>query len=116
MISEFPKNNLEILIMSDNGLETVGGEQESTKIIIEGVKKSYTLGVAQPGNLKKPLSNVHYYPLTSKTRLKHLIKKPHLFMKYIFQIRKIIVNSKPKIIHTQAQASFFIVALLRILK
>ena len=31
-------NKLDILIMTDNNLDTVGGEQESTKIIINGIK------------------------------------------------------------------------------
>jgi len=105
-------NGIDILLMSDNGLETVGGEQESTKIIINGIKDYYTLGVIQPGNIKNPLSGVYYYPLTEQTRIKHLIKKPISFLKYIWDVMKVIQLEKPKIIHTQAQVSFFIVSLL----
>lgn len=109
-------NNIDILIMSDNGLETVGGEQESTKIIINGVKDHYSLGVIQPGNVKKKVNNVKYYGLTKHTRIKHLIKNPFNFLKYIWNVRKIIHRENPKVIHTQAQVSFFIIALLCKLK
>lgn len=110
------QDKIDILLMSDNGLETVGGEQESTKIIINGVKDHYSLGVIQPGNISTPVTGVHYYPLTEQTRIKHLIKNPFVFLKYIWNVKKIINREKPKIIHTQAQVSFFIVSLLRKLK
>src|SRR5699024_10828372 len=60
-----------------------------------------------------PTSGVHYYPLTEKTRIKHLIKNPFAFIRYIWNVRKIIIRKRPKIIHTQAQVSFFIVGLLK---
>lgn len=113
MIKKKRKSNIDVLLMSDNGLDTVGGEQESTKIIIGGVKKEYNLGVIQPGNIEKPLSGVHYYPLTNETRIKHLIKKPLAFMNYVKEVIKIIRRENPMIIHTQAQVSLFIVSLLR---
>lgn len=112
MSKSINESKIDILLMSDNGLETVGGEQESTKIIINGVKDKYSLGVVQPGEIKYPISNVKYYYLTPKTRLKHLIKNPVAFLAYIWKIKKIINRENPKIIHTQAQVSFFIVALL----
>jgi len=113
MVDKRKKNSIDILLMADNGLETVGGEQESTKIIINGVKDHYRLGVIQPGNIRKPAQGVHYYPMTQETRIKHLVKNPVAFLKYIHKITRIIKREKPKIIHTQAQVSFFIVALLR---
>lgn len=106
-------NVLDILIMSDNNLDTVGGEQESTKIIINGIKDKYSLGIIQPGNIYSPVSNVVYYDMTEFTRLKHLIKRPIRFISYILQTKKIIKSRKPKIIHTQAQVSFLIVSLLK---
>jgi nucleoside-diphosphate-sugar epimerase/glycosyltransferase involved in cell wall biosynthesis len=106
-------NSIDILLMCDNGLETVGGEQESTKIIIEGVKDKFSIGVIQPGELKNPLLGAEYYQLTSHTRIKHLVKYPVSFLKYILKVRGIINKKKPLVIHTQAQVSFFIVALLK---
>lgn len=105
--------NIDILLMADNSLETVGGEQESTKIIINGTKDFYSLGVIYPGDVKKPISGVHYYPLTTKTRIKHLIKNPLAFILYIWKVKKVVNKNKPKVIHTQAQVSFIIVALLK---
>lgn len=103
---------LDVLLMSDNGLETVGGEQESTKIIINGIKDLFSVGIIQPGEVKKPMSGANYFRLTSHTRIKHLVKHPISFLRYILKVRKIINTVNPKVIHTQAQVSFFIVALL----
>lgn len=105
--------NLDILMMSDTSLDTIGGEQESTKIILEGVKKDFLIGILHPGILTKEIPSVKFFKLTEKKRLKDLIKNPFKFMKYIIQTRKIINQYKPKIIHTQAQVSFFIVTLLK---
>lgn len=119
MHTESNKNDekkIDILLMSDNGLETVGGEQESTKIIINGLKNKFKVGVVQPGIVKKTVPEVNYYHLTSETRIKHLIKNPILFLKYVLKSRKIIVTQKPSIIHTQAQVSFFIVSLFKKLR
>lgn len=107
---------IDLLIMTDNCLETVGGEQESTKIIIEGVNRYFALGVLQPGIIERPAEGVTYFPLTTQTRLKHLVKKPFSFFKYIWDVRRIIKNHQPKVIHTQAQVSFFIIAILRMLR
>lgn len=107
---------IDILLVGDNNLETVGGEQESIKIIIKGIKDHYSIGVIQPGEINNPFLNVKYYKLTESTRLKHEIKKPISFLRYIFNVKKIIDKSEPTIIHTQAQVSFFIVSLLLKLK
>src|SRR5690625_1681036 len=109
-------SNIDILFMVDNSLDTIGGSEESTKIILNGVKDEYSLGVIQPGKIKQKISGVNYYSLTKITRLKHLIKNPFAFLLYINEVRKIIKNESPKIIHTQAQVSFFIIGLLFKLK
>lgn len=109
-------NKVDIILMGDNNLETVGGEQESTKIILEGIKEEYSVGVIQPGMIENPMKNVVYFQLTESTRLKHIIMNPLSFIQYIWKVRKIINSSKPTIIHTQAQVSFFIIALLRKMK
>lgn len=112
-LSRENNSSIDILLMSDNGLETVGGEQESTKIIIKGAEKDYKVGVVQPGKLSNKSTGTKYYFLTNRTRIKHLIKNPIAFFLYINKVRKIIIKEKPRIIHTQAQVSFFIVGLLR---
>src|SRR5690554_5839531 len=106
-------NSLDILLMSDNCLDTVGGEQESVKIIIEGIKDEYSIGVIQPGTLNNREYGVIYFDLTKKTRIKHLIRNPLNFISYILRVKNIINTYRPKIVHTQAQVSFFIVALLK---
>src|SRR5690625_5267213 len=93
--------NIDILLMSDNGLETVGGEQESTKIIINGVKHQFRLGVIQPGKIKRKVGSVTYYDMTNQTRIKHLIKNPFAFLRYIWNVRNILKDENQRIIHTQ---------------
>lgn len=109
-------NEIDILLLTDNNLETVGGEQESTKIILEGICDVYRVGVVQPGCLSKKNPMIKYFELTSKTRIKHLVKNPFLLIKYIIELTKIIKKYNPKIIHTQAQVSFFTAALLKNLR
>ena len=105
--------NIEILLMIDNSLDTIGGSETSTKIIIDGIKDDFTVGIIHPGNIGLPVKGVQYFPLTRKNRLKYLMKNPFSFIKYIWNVKKIISREKPAIIHTQLQLSFFIVALLR---
>lgn len=106
-------NNVDIFILSDNCLDTVGGEQESTKIIIDGLKDKFSLGIIQPGKIGKPKVGVTYFTFTKHTRIKHLIKAPFSFLVYLFKVKDVINQNHPKIIHTQAQVSFFIIALFR---
>lgn len=108
------KKQLDIVMMCDNNLESVvGGTEESTKIIVNGINEIYSIGIIQPGKIENPIMGVRYFDLTNEIRLKHLIKKPIPFIQYIFAAKKLINEHKPKIIHTQAQVSFFIVALLK---
>lgn len=107
------KDKLDILILSDNNLETVGGEQESTKIILDNLRNEFKMGIIQPGKIKTKLDNLDYYCLSDYTRIKHIVKNPVAFFSYIISIGKIINRTSPKIIHTQAQISFFIVSLLK---
>lgn len=100
-----------IMLMCDNNLQTVGGEQESTKIIINGIKDKCNLFVVQPGDFVS--EGVTSFKITNETRIKHLIKKPIVFFKYVKSVIKIVHYVKPEIIHTQAQVSFFLIALLK---
>lgn len=110
------KESLDILLVGDNNHSTVGGDQESSKIIINGLNNKYKFGVIQPGRLKVHTKNVRYFELSKETRIKHLIRKPIYFFKYIYDMKKIINENNPHIIHTQSQVSFFIIALLKKVK
>lgn len=109
-------SQIDVLLMTDNSIDTIGGSEESTKIIINGLKHDYRLGVIQPGNITKPESLVHYFPISKETRLKTIFKNPFKFLSYILKVKKIINETNPRIIHTQSQVSFFIVSLLRKLR
>ncbi|MFW5442236.1 glycosyltransferase family 4 protein [Aerococcus urinaeequi] len=105
--------NKEILIVTDNNLETVGGEQESTKIILSELNELYRFSVYQPGLNKPNISNVNYYGKSSYDRIKKMIKNPFSFIKYYIELLKTIRKINPSIIHTQAQVSFMMVNLLK---
>lgn len=109
-------NHHDILLLIDNNFELVGGGIVSIKIILEGVKEKFSIGLIQPGSIKNNKNPYKIYELSKYKRIKELIKNPFTFIKYIYDVFKIIKQTKPKIIHTQEQVSFFIVALLKKLK
>ncbi|MDI3236267.1 glycosyltransferase family 4 protein [Exiguobacterium antarcticum] len=103
---------MKIIIMCDNNLGTVGGEQESSKIILGNLKEKFQMYLIQPGP-SIMMDKVEEFNIVKETRMKHLVKKPLEFLKYILKVRKIIKNVSPEIIHTQAQVSFFVISLLK---
>lgn len=105
-------SKIDILLLLDNNLEVIGGSEESTKIIIKGLKNQFQIGLVLPGEVVNRESSVYYFPILKYQRLKDIFKNPFKFLRYITVIKQIIKKQKPKIIHTQAQVSFFIVALL----
>lgn len=105
-------SKIDILLLLDNNLEVIGGSEESTKIIIKGLKNQFQIGLVLPGEVVNRESSVYYFPILKDQRLKDIFKNPFKFLRYITVIKQIIKKQKPKIIHTQAQVSFFIVALL----
>ncbi|PYZ96715.1 glycosyltransferase [Alteribacter lacisalsi] len=107
---------MDILYVVDNNVDTIGGEQESTKIILNEMKKQHHIGLVQPGKPPKKCRQIESFTLTGTPKLKQLVKKPWRFLGYINRMRKIIRGKRPELIHSHAQASFFIVALLKFLR
>ena len=107
------KTNTDILLLCDNNIDFVGGGIVSIKIIMEGIKDMYPVSLIQPGQVKKNNASYHVYELSKYKRMKELIKHPFSFLKYIYDVYKIIRINRPKVIHTQEQVSFFMVALLK---
>ncbi|MED4207261.1 glycosyltransferase family 4 protein [Neobacillus mesonae] len=115
-MSSVNKGDLDILLMVDNNLDVVGGGKESTKIIVEGVKDSYSVALIQPGKIEKNNIFCETYELSKYKRMKTVFKNPVAFIKYFYDVYRIIKLNRPKVIHTQEQVSFFMVALLKKLK
>jgi len=110
---------MDIVFLVDNNVSTVGGVQESTKIIIEGVfdtnSKCTLIQPGLPSEFKSDI--VIEQPIITKIdQIKKVFKNPFLFIKYAFKTFKIIKSTNPKIVHTQGQVSFFLVALFRKLR
>lgn len=108
---------MKIMYCVDNNLGTVGGEQESTKIIIQGmIEKGVDVFVVQPGAYEESMpSSVQSY-IVRQDRLKKVFRNPFLFFYYILCVFKIVRNFSPDVIHTQAQVSFFVISLGRMLR
>jgi glycosyltransferase involved in cell wall biosynthesis len=109
-------SDIDILLLCDNNVDFVGGGIVSIKIIMNGIKNDFSAALIQPGKVKNNNVLGKIYELSKYKRIKALVKNPFSFLKYIYDVYKIIRLNKPKIIHTQEQVSFFIVALLKKLK
>jgi glycosyltransferase involved in cell wall biosynthesis len=105
---------MKISYLVDNNLETVGGEQESTKILINGaLGHKWDVLLLQPGENCSFLSTDIQTKIISPDRLKKAIKNPLVFVCYVFGVFLNLRKFDPDVIHTQAQVSFFIVGFLR---
>lgn len=108
--------SIELMLICDNNLLTIGGEQQSTYIIADFFKEKVSVGVIQPGSTDVGISGVSVFGIGSSARLKYVFRNPFCFVKYILKIRTILNSTRPSIIHTQSQVVFFIVAMLRRLR
>src|SRR5699024_3784630 len=92
----------------------IGGAQLSSNIILNGLKDGdYNLGVIQPGKNSSKLENVEYFEIGDFKSIKTVARHPFKFINYIKQVKNILNREKPSIVHTQAQANFFVVAFLK---
>ncbi|TXR35467.1 glycosyltransferase family 4 protein [Ectopseudomonas mendocina] len=108
---------MKIMYLVDNNLGTVGGEQESTKIIIKGmIANGVDVSVVQPGAHDESIPKSSQVYLVKDDRLKKVFKNPLLFIYYFFRVFGCVRSFDPRVIHTQAQVSFFIISLGRMLK
>lgn len=106
--------NVEVMLCSDHSLDTIGGAQLSSNIILEGLKDdNYNLGVIQPGKNESKIENIEYFEIGEFKSIKTVAKHPLKFISYINKVKNILNKEKPTIVHTQAQANFFIVAFLK---
>lgn len=106
--------NVEVMLCSDHSLDTIGGAQLSSNIILEGLKDdNYNLGVIQPGQNESKIENIEYFEIGEFKSIKTVAKNPLKFISYINNVKNILNKEKPAIVHTQAQANFFIVAFLK---
>ncbi|SHE87672.1 Glycosyltransferase involved in cell wall bisynthesis [Atopostipes suicloacalis DSM 15692] len=106
--------NVEVMLCSDHSLDTIGGAQLSSNIILNGLKNdNYNIGVIQPGKNSSKMENIEYFEIGEFKSIKTVARYPFKFINYIKQVRKILNKEKPSIVHTQAQANFFIVAFLK---
>ena|SRR5690625_150016 len=107
-------SNIEVMLCSDHSLDTIGGAQLSSNIILEGLKDDkYSFGVIQPGKNESKMEDVKYFEIGEFKSIKTVAKKPLKFLNYINQVKNILNKEKPTIVHTQAQANFFIVSFLK---
>lgn len=108
---------MKIMYLVDNNLATIGGEQESTKIIIKGmVDNDLDIQLIQPGQRVEAVGDIAQPKVSTADRLKKVFRNPFSIIKYLISVLINVNKLTPDIIHTQAQVSFFTIALLRKLK
>ena len=97
--------NVEIMLCSDHSLDTIGGAQLSSNIILNGLKESdYNLGVIQPGKNSSKLENVEYFEIGDFKSIKTVARHPFNFINYIKQVKNILNKEKPDLIITTGAA------------
>ncbi|WP_018879437.1 glycosyltransferase family 4 protein [Thioalkalivibrio sp. ALE9] len=102
-----------VMLCTDNGLETVGGEQESTRIIAECLQHRFRMVVVQPGRAPDGRNRVEYRSVAPRDRLKKVFRNPFAALAFVLRLRRLIYEERPDLIHTQGQASLLAVVLLR---
>lgn len=107
-----------ILYVTDNNVDTIGGEQESTKILVGNVSTEYEVGLAQPGakTCSTPTIPNAIFSLGDSDRVKKLFKNPFRIPAYLFRLKRTLAEWRPDIVHSQSQVAFFALGLLRRLK
>lgn len=103
-----------ILYLTDNNIASIGGVEESLKILINGLCAEYEIGLVQPGLTSECLDNTActVYGIGKLKSLKLVFRSPFLFVGYMFAVSKLLREIAPEYVHTHSQASFFIVSLL----
>ncbi|WP_018175302.1 MULTISPECIES: glycosyltransferase family 4 protein [unclassified Thioalkalivibrio] len=102
-----------VMLCTDNGLETVGGEQESTRIIAEYLQDQFRMVVVQPGRAPDRRNRVEYRSVAHRDRLKKVFRNPFSVLAFVLRLRRLVCEERPDLIHTQGQASLLAVVLLR---
>ncbi|HPT62548.1 MAG TPA: hypothetical protein PLN81_13325 [Bacillota bacterium] len=107
-------DNLDILMVTDNNLENiVGGAEESLRIICRGLGREFKIGIIQPGPVSRKIADVSYFCVTADNRLKSVVKNPRALIRFILAVKETISVTTPRVVHTNLQISFFIVAFLK---
>ena len=107
-------DNLDILMVTDNNLENiVGGAEESLRIICRGLGREFKIGIIQPGPVSRKIADVSYFCVTADNRLKSVVKNPRALIRFILAVKETISVTNPRVVHTNLQISFFIVAFLK---
>ncbi|ADC72047.1 glycosyl transferase group 1 [Thioalkalivibrio sp. K90mix] len=98
------------MIVTDNNVETVGGEQESIKIIAQNLSDEFQVAVLQPGAAKSDLGFC-CIGIGRRTRIKALVMRPVELLYYIVKVIRFLRRTEAKVVHTQAQASLFLISI-----
>ncbi|SEO80364.1 glycosyltransferase family 4 protein [Aquisalimonas asiatica] len=97
-----------VLIVTDNNVETVGGEQESIKIIARNLSDELGVAVLHPGESKGDVGFC-CIGVGTRTRIKALLRRPVELAAYVVKLLRYLRGTEAKVVHTQAQASLFLI-------
>lgn len=104
-----------ILYVTDNNVNTTGGEQESTKILVSEAATRYQVELAQPGVQSCATTNQpqRIYSLGKHDRVKQLFRNPLQIPCYLVRLYKTVKHSEADVVHSQSQVAFFSLGLLK---
>ncbi len=97
-----------VLIVTDNNVETVGGEQESIKIIARNLSDELGVAVLHPGSASADLGFCHI-GVGRRKRIKALLRRPLEFISFVVTVVRYLRKTEARVVHTQAQASLFMI-------
>ncbi|WP_019592495.1 glycosyltransferase family 4 protein [Thioalkalivibrio sp. ALRh] len=97
-----------VLVVTDNNVGTVGGEQESIKIIARNLSAELDVAVLHPGGVEGDLGFC-CIGIGRRTRIKALVRRPLELASYVMKVVRYLRNTDAKVVHTQAQASLFLI-------
>lgn len=104
-----------VLFVTDNNVNTTGGEQESTKILVSEIAAGYKVELAQPGIQACDTKNQprQIYSLGKHDRVKKLFRNPLQIPIYLLRLQRVVTQSGADVVHSQSQVAFFALGLLK---
>lgn len=110
------EQKVDIFFIVDHSLDLVGGSVESLKIIMDAIKKKYSIALFSPGTFAFEDYNIKHFHQSKYKSMKVMIKHPFEFLYYYFKLLKTINETSPQIIHTQEQIGYFMVSFFKRMK
>ena len=113
-ILEKEKSRAVILVVSDNSVNKVGGEQKSTIDVCTALAEFAHVVLACPGEQYKGIEHCQFIHVSTSKQslLRDLIVRPVELLRYVGTLIRLFRKLKPDYVHTQSQLCFLVFSLL----